>query len=79
MTKKARTASEKFAMIQNIEAGHIGVQDAVQDADERFGITKTTITTTTITKTIIAKWRRRYRVYGLEGLEIRTPYRQYSA
>lgn len=40
MTKKARTASEKFAMIHRIEARHIGVQDAVKEAVERFGITK---------------------------------------
>lgn len=30
MTKKERTASEKFAMIQKMDAGHMGVEDAVQ-------------------------------------------------
>lgn len=29
MTKKERTPSEKFAMIKKIEAGHIGVRNAV--------------------------------------------------
>lgn len=65
MSKIEHTASEKFAIIQQIESGHIGVKSAV----ETFGISKTTL----------AKWRRRYRVYGYEGLEIRTNNRSYSA
>ena len=32
-----------------------------------------------ISKTTLAKWRRRYRVHGYEGLEIRTRNRSYSA
>lgn len=65
MSKIEHTASEKLAIIQQIESGHIGVKSAV----ETFGISKTTL----------AKWRRRYRVYGYEGLEIRTNNRSYSA
>jgi transposase len=44
--------------------GHIGVKEAAR----AFCISKTTL----------AKWRRRYRVYGYEGLEIRTCNRSYS-
>ncbi|MGG2197760.1 helix-turn-helix domain-containing protein [Paenibacillus validus] len=65
MSIKERTASEKFAIIQEIETGRISIKTAVKD----FGITKTTI----------AKWRRRYRLYGYEGLEVRTRNRSYSA
>lgn len=65
MSKIEHMASEKLAIIQQIESGHIGVKSAV----ETFGISKTTL----------AKWRRRYRVYGYEGLEIRTNNRSYSA
>lgn len=65
MSKIERSASEKFAIIQEIELGHIGVKAAVK----KFGISKTTL----------AKWRRRYEVYGYEGLEIRSHYRSYSA
>ncbi|MGG6314643.1 helix-turn-helix domain-containing protein, partial [Paenibacillus macerans] len=64
MSKKEHTASEKFAIIQEIEAGHIGVKTAAK----KFGLTKTTL----------AKWRRRYRVYGYEGLEVRSQNRSYS-
>lgn len=65
MSRKEHTASEKFAIIQEIEAGHIEVKAAV----ERFGISKSTL----------AKWRRRYRVYGYEGLEVRSHNRSYSS
>lgn len=64
MSKTEHTASEKFAILQQIESGHIGVKSAVRT----FGISKTTL----------AKWRRRYQVYGFEGLEIRTRNRSYS-
>lgn len=64
MSKIEHTATEKFAIIQQIESGQIGVRAAVK----AFGISKTTL----------AKWRRRYRVYGYEGLEIRTRNRSYS-
>jgi transposase len=59
------TASQKFTIVQEVESGQIGVKAATQ----KFGITKTTL----------AKWRRRYLVYGYEGLEIRTRNRSYSA
>ena len=65
MSKKEHTASEKYDIIREIENGCIGVKAAVK----KFGISKATI----------AKWRRRYRVYGYEGLEIRTHNRSYSA
>jgi len=65
MSKKEHTASEKFAIVQEIESGCIGVKEAVR----KFGISKTTL----------AKWRRRYRVYGYEGLEPRIHNRSYSA
>ncbi|MNJ42809.1 hypothetical protein D3C77_377860 [compost metagenome] len=59
MTNKEPTASEKFAMIQKMEAGHMGVQEGVQegveDAVKRFGITNTTLANTTITNTTIIK------------------------
>jgi transposase-like protein len=62
---RKHTASEKLAIIQEIENGHIGVMAAIQ----KFNITKTTL----------AKWRRRYRMYGFEGLEARAHNRSYSA
>lgn len=65
MPKIEHTAAEKFAIIQQIESGQMGVKSAVKT----FGISKSTL----------AKWRRRYRVYGYEGLEIRTSNRSYSA
>lgn len=65
MAKKEHTASEKFAIVQEIENGCIGVIAAAR----KFGINKTTL----------AKWRRRYQVYGYEGLEARTHNRSYSA
>jgi transposase len=65
MSKIEHTASEKFAILQQIECNRIGVKEAVR----AFGISKTTL----------AKWRRRYRVYGYEGLEVRTRNRSYSA
>ncbi|CAM3785449.1 helix-turn-helix domain-containing protein [Cohnella lubricantis] len=65
MSIKEHTASEKYAIIQEIEHGCIGVKAAIN----KFGISKSTI----------AKWRRRYRVYGYEGLEVRTHNRSYSA
>ncbi|NHN34675.1 helix-turn-helix domain-containing protein [Paenibacillus agricola] len=52
MHTRKHTASEKLAIIQEIANGHIGVMAATQ----KFSITKTTL----------AKWRRRYGVYGLK-------------
>ena len=65
MVQREHSAAEKLAIIQESEEGRIGVKAAVK----AFGISKTTL----------AKWRRRYRVYGYEGLEIRTRNRSYSA
>jgi len=65
MHEKKLNALEKFAIIQEIEGGQIGVKAAIR----KFGFSKNTL----------AKWRRRYRLYGIEGLEIRTHNRSYSA
>lgn len=65
MSKMEHTASEKFAILQQIECNRISVKEAVRT----FGISKTTL----------AKWRRRYRNYGYEGLEVRTRNQSYSA
>lgn len=65
MHRGKHSASEKLAIIQEIENGDIGVKAATQ----KFSITKTTL----------AKWRKRYRIYGFEGLETRSHNRSYSA
>lgn len=65
MPKVQFSALEKLAILQEIEYGQIGVMAAAKT----YGISKTTL----------AKWRRRYAVYGYEGLEIRTRNRSYSA
>jgi transposase len=65
MPKAEHSASQKFAILQKIECGHIGVKEAAKQFD--------------ISKTTLAKWRRRYEVYGYEGLEVQTRNRSYSA
>jgi len=65
MVPREHTATEKFAIIQEINEGRISVRAAVKE----FVVSKSTL----------AKWRRRYRIYGYEGLEIRTRNRSYSA
>lgn len=65
MPKVQFSATEKLAVLQEVESGEIGITTAAK----KYGITKTTL----------AKWRRRYEVYGYEGLEIRTRNRSYSA
>lgn len=65
MSKLEHSASEKFAILQEIEHGHIGVKAATQKYE--------------ISKTTIAKWRRRYEIYGYEGLEVRTRNKKYTA
>ncbi|QWU13268.1 Transposase and inactivated derivatives [Paenibacillus sophorae] len=65
MPKEKYCTSEKLAILGEIASGEIGVKDAAK----KYGITKTTL----------AKWRRRYKVYGYEGLERRTHNRSYSA
>lgn len=65
MPNKKYSASEKFIILNEIENGEIGIKAAAK----KYGIPKTTLT----------KWRRRYKVYGYEGLEKRTHNRSYSA
>lgn len=65
MPEKKLNALEKFAIVQEIESGQIGVRSAIK----KFGFCKNTL----------AKWRRRYRLYGMGGLEIRSHNRSYSA
>lgn len=65
MHKKNHTASEKLAIIQEIESGRISVKDAVKG----FAVSKTSL----------AKWRRKYRLFGYEGLETRVHNQCYSA
>ena len=65
MVQKKLTAEEKLAILQEIESGQIGIKGAVR----KFGLNKSTI----------VKWQRRYRLYGYEGLAIRTHNRSYSA
>ncbi|USG64980.1 helix-turn-helix domain-containing protein [Brevibacillus ruminantium] len=57
-------ASEKLAILQEIENGQLGVMAVAK----KYGLTKTTL----------AKWRRRYEVYGYEGGEIRTHNNRHS-
>jgi transposase len=57
-------AEEKLAILQEIISGQIGLMDAVN----KFGFSKTTLT----------KWRRRYKLYGYVGLEVRSHNRSYS-
>ncbi|WP_019007291.1 helix-turn-helix domain-containing protein, partial [Cohnella laeviribosi] len=64
MPNKQYSASEKFAILQEIESGQIGVKAAAK----KYGIPKTTL----------VKWRSRYEVYGYEGLERQTRNRSYS-
>ena len=64
MPKLQYSASEKLAVLREIESGQIGVMAAAKN----FGVSKTTL----------AKWRRRYEVYGYEGLEIQLRNRTYS-
>jgi transposase len=65
MSKREYTASQKLAMVQDIECGHIGVKAAVV----KYGVSKSTLAT----------WRRRYEVYGYQGLESRARNKSYSA
>jgi transposase len=62
MYKNKLNAEGKLAVLQEIE--RIGVNAAVI----KFGFTKSTL----------AKWRRRYQLYGYEGLEIRSHNHSYS-
>ncbi|WP_342556510.1 IS3 family transposase [Paenibacillus sp. FSL H8-0548] len=64
MPRNKLNASEKLAILQEIEAGHIGVRAAIK----KYGCAMSTL----------ANWQRRYRLYGYEGLEVRTHNRSYS-
>ncbi|WP_094155774.1 IS3 family transposase [Paenibacillus kribbensis] len=59
------TASEKLAILEEIERGDIGFNAA----SRKYGVSKVTLW----------KWKRRYKVYGYEGLETRTYNKSYSA
>ncbi|QRG69427.1 helix-turn-helix domain-containing protein [Brevibacillus choshinensis] len=64
MSKVQFTASEKLAILLEIDSGQIGVMAAAKT----YGNSKTTV----------VKWRRRYEVYGYKGLEIQSYNRTYS-
>jgi len=65
MGQKKFTAYEKLTILQEIQEGIIGVKAAAQ----KYGVTKNSI----------VKWRRRYELYGYEGLDVRSHNRTYSA
>lgn len=65
MSKEQYSAPEKLAILDEIKRGKIGVKAATA----KYSITKTTL----------AKWHRRYEVYGYEGLEKQSHNRTYSA
>ncbi|WP_238357610.1 helix-turn-helix domain-containing protein [Cohnella zeiphila] len=65
MRREPFTASEKLSIIQELELGGISFVAAAY----KYGVNKTTL----------VKWCRRYKVYGYEGLEIRSHNRSYSA
>ena len=64
MPKNKLNAKEKLVILQEIESGLIGLRAAVR----KYGYAMSTL----------ANWQRRYRLYGYEGLEIRTHNRSYS-
>lgn len=64
MEQKKFTAIEKLTILQEIECGNIGLKASAQ----KYRLTKTSI----------LKWRRRYQLYGYEGLETRTHNQKYS-
>lgn len=64
MEQKKITALEKLTILQEIECGQIGLKAAAR----KYGISKNSV----------LKWRRRYRLYGHEGLEVRTHNQKYS-
>ncbi|MEO3946477.1 helix-turn-helix domain-containing protein, partial [Gorillibacterium sp. CAU 1737] len=65
MEKKKFTAFEKLTILEEIKQGLIGIKAAAR----KFGVTKNSI----------GKWRRRYEIYGYEGLETRSHYQSYPA
>lgn len=65
MRKTQYLIEEKLAIIEEVDRGELGVMAAAY----KYGISKTTL----------VKWRQRYKVYGLEGLEVQSGNRKYSA
>uniref|UniRef100_UPI003C7BB830 transposase n=1 Tax=Paenibacillus sp. sgz302251 TaxID=3414493 RepID=UPI003C7BB830 len=65
MPKEIYSPSDKLAIIGEISSGEISLKDATK----KYGISKTTL----------VKWRKRYKVYGVEGLERQAHNRCYSA
>jgi transposase-like protein len=63
MSRVQYNAKEKLAIIEEIDSGDLGVMAVAY----KYGISKTTL----------VKWRRRYEVYGFEGLEVQTENRSY--
>jgi transposase len=65
MSRVQYNAKEKLAIIKEIDSGEL----SVMAVSYKYGISKTTL----------VKWRRRYEVYGFEGLEVQTENRSYPA
>lgn len=65
MLKELYSSLDKLTIIDEISSGEISLKDATK----KYGISKTTL----------VKWRQRYKVYGLEGLERQAQNRSYSA
>lgn len=65
MEQKKFTAHEKLMILQEIEHGEIGLKAVARS----YGLSKTSV----------VKWRRRYQLYGFEGLETRSHNQKYSA
>ncbi|MNS77660.1 IS2 repressor TnpA [compost metagenome] len=65
MGQKKFTALEKLTILQEIKEGFIGIKAAAR----KFGVTKNSI----------VKWRRRYELYGYQGLDVRIHNQKYSA
>ncbi|MEK5235904.1 IS3 family transposase [Paenibacillus sp. FSL L8-0470] len=64
MEQKKFTAFEKLTILQEVECGQIGLKAAAR----KYGLSKTSL----------VKWRRRYQLYGFEGLEVRSCNRKYT-
>lgn len=65
MSRGKYSALEKLAILDEVSSGDIGFRAAAR----KYGINKTTL----------MKWQRRYKLYGVEGLERRSHNRTYSA
>jgi transposase len=65
MEQKKFTALEKLNILQEIECGELGLKAVAR----KHGLSKSSV----------VKWRRRYQLYGYEGLEVRSHHQKYSA